>query len=422
MFEEMKTKNEEIEGHLQESKAKIESGNNENVILKKQNEEMKLKIEKLEEERDAEKEKNIQCQSENVTNLKLIVELKTTESKLVSDLEDCKTTDADLVVSEQELKECNEEMEAEMKKNLQCESELKICENENVARNQTILELKSKTAEIESHLQETKAEVENGVNQMAILKKQNEDLKMKVEAVEVERDTEAEKGVQCQSENVKNLKLIVEMKRTESKLASELENCKTTDADLVISNQELKECNGELDSELTKNLQCESEKKTCEVEIVSKHEKILELRSKNTKVTSELESESAEHIISKKELHDCEEELEDEIQKNKNLQIQNSKSLKAIEESRSTASTNRRQAQECQNKLEDEIEAKENIQNKFESVCPSWSEWSNCSKDCGGVKTRMNKCSMDDKEIRDCDRISSCPKSGKSTGLKLFEC
>ena len=257
---------------------------------------------------------------------------------------------------------------------------------------------------------------------MTILKKQNEDLKMKVETIEDERDAETEKGVQCQSENLENLELIQELKTTESKFTLELENCKTTDADLVISNQELKECDGELDSELTKNLQCESEKKTCEVEIISKNEKILELRSKNKKFTSELESQSAEHIITKKELHDCEEELEDEIQKNKNLQIQNSKSVKALEESRSTASANQRQAQECQNELEDELEAKENLKKIFESVCPSWSEWSNCSKDCGGVKTRMNKCSMDDKEIRHCDRISSCPKSGKSAGWWLFEC
>ena len=299
--------------------------------MKKQIEDMKTRMEKLEEERDAEIKKNVQCLSENVTNLKLVQTLQSNQSKMTSDLENCKTTDADLLISEQELKECNEEMEAEMEKNFQYESKMKTYENEIVSRNQTILELKSKTAEIESHLQETKAEVE--------------DLRMKLEAVQDERDTETEKGVQCQSENVKNLKLIQELKTTESKLTSELEDCKTTDADLVISNHELKECNAELDSELTKNLQCESEKKTCEVEIISKNDKILELRSKNVKVTSELESGTAKHIIAKKELHDCEEELEDEIQKNKNLQIQNSKSLKELEESRSSASTNRKQAQ-----------------------------------------------------------------------------
>ena len=47
MVEDLKTKNEKIESHLQETKAKIESGNNENAILKKQNEELKMKVEKL---------------------------------------------------------------------------------------------------------------------------------------------------------------------------------------------------------------------------------------------------------------------------------------------------------------------------------------------------------------------------------------
>ena len=75
MVEELTTKNEEIEGHLQETKAQIESGNNENVILKKQTEGLKMKVEKLEEERDAEKEKNIQCQSEILANQKEVEEL-----------------------------------------------------------------------------------------------------------------------------------------------------------------------------------------------------------------------------------------------------------------------------------------------------------------------------------------------------------
>ena len=64
-----------------------------------------------------------------------------------------------------------------------------------------------------------------------------------------------------------------------------------------------------------------------------------ELKSQNSKTNSELESGSAELIITKQELHDCKEELEDEIQKNKNLETQNSISLKSLEEFRSSAST-----------------------------------------------------------------------------------
>ena len=45
-------------------------------------------------------------------------------------------------------------------------------------------------------------------------------------------------------------------------LESDLENCKSTDADLVVSQQELKECTEDLDAQTRKNIQCESEKKT----------------------------------------------------------------------------------------------------------------------------------------------------------------
>ena len=50
-----------------------------------------------------------------------IEELKTDQVKLVSDLESCKSTDADLIISQQETKECNEELEGEANKNFPCE-------------------------------------------------------------------------------------------------------------------------------------------------------------------------------------------------------------------------------------------------------------------------------------------------------------
>ena len=116
MVEELETKNEETEVHLQETKAKIENGNSEKAALKKQNGELNLKVEKLEDERDAEKEKNIQCQSKIISYMETIHELQSKQSKMTTDLGDCKTTDADLVISNKELKECNEELEIEVKK------------------------------------------------------------------------------------------------------------------------------------------------------------------------------------------------------------------------------------------------------------------------------------------------------------------
>ena len=101
-----------------------------NEILKKQNEELKMKVEKLEEERDAMTKKNLHCQSENISNRELIQELKTSQSKLTSDLEICKSADVDRLISDKELEDCNQDLEAEKKKNYQCESEKMICQEE----------------------------------------------------------------------------------------------------------------------------------------------------------------------------------------------------------------------------------------------------------------------------------------------------
>merc|ERR1711911_531329 len=126
---------------------------------------------------------------------------------------------------------------------------------------------------------------------------------MKVQKLEEERNAETKKSLQCQSENISNRELILELKTSQSKLTSDLEICKSADVDRLISDKEMEECNEELEAEKKESHQCESEKKICQEEIVSK-----------TKIISELRSGSAKHIITKQELQDCEEELEDEIQ------------------------------------------------------------------------------------------------------------
>jgi len=239
----------------------------------------------------------------------------------------------------------------------------------------------------------------NIIYQNEILKKQNEELKIKLQKLEEERNAETNKRIQCQSENISYRELILELKTSQSKLTSDLEICESADSDLLISDQELVECNEELETEMKKSHQCESEKKICQEEIIS--------------YAKEVESGSAEHIITKQELQACEEELEDEIQKTNNLQTQNSKLLKPLEKSRSSSATNQKLAQECQEQLEDEIEGKEILQKKYESVCPSWSEWSNCSQTCWGIKTRTDRCSNSDEQIKGCNQFSSCSRSGK---------
>merc|ERR1711917_136089 len=107
---------------------------------------------------------------------------------------------------------------------------------------------------------------------------------------------------------------------------------------------------------MKKNLKCESEKKICLSESISKDQKIIELQSTNANITSELQSGSSKHIITRQELRDCEEDLENEIRENKNLQT--------------TALSNQSRAQDCQDKLENEIEAKEKFQENLQSIRP----------------------------------------------------
>ena len=106
---------------------------------------------------------------------------------------------------------------------------------------------------------------------------------------------------------------------------------------------------------------------------VSNRELILELKTNQTKLASELEnykSTEAELKISQRKLNDC------------NAQ------------------------------LKDVIEGKQVLQMKYDLVCP-WSEWSSCSKTCWGIKTRTDRCSNSDEQIKGCNQFSSCPRSGK---------
>ena len=95
---------------------------------------------------------------------------------------------------------------------------------------------------------------------------------------------------------------IRELKANQTKLISDLENCKSTDADLVISQQETKECTEDLEVQIGRSLQCETDKKTCD--------KALEI----------------------------------EERKSQNLQDRNSKVMKSLEEARSSTSANQKQA------------------------------------------------------------------------------
>ena len=78
-------------------------------------------IKKLEDE-------NLKCRSDNVSNRELILELKANQTKLDSELETYKSTDADLAISQRKLNDCNGQLKdsIEGKQNLQKKYEL-VC-------------------------------------------------------------------------------------------------------------------------------------------------------------------------------------------------------------------------------------------------------------------------------------------------------
>ena len=366
-------------------------------------------------ELEVETKKSLQYQYEKDSNLKMIIELKSNQTKLVSDLENFQSTDADLVISQRELEECTEDLDDQTKRNLQCESDKKAGEIR--------LQIKVKKNE--------NCEVQNSK-----LVKSLEESEIKVEELD---------------------ETVQEMKRNQSKLVSDLENYKSTDADLVISRQELKECTEDFDIEMKKNRQCKLEKKSCDnelqnevkqnqnlqaqnsnlsksvVELSTKNdesvkkaeeleEKVQKMKTKQTKLISDLDisqqktkdcnqylaAETKKNLQCESDRRTCANKLDDQAEINKTLQGRNSDLTKSLKESQSLSSDNQKLAQECQNELKDEVEEKETLQGKFKSVCPSWSEWSNCSKTCSGIKKRTDRCLNRNAQVEACNQ-NTCP-------------
>ena len=93
-------------------------------------------------------------------------------------------------------------------------------------------------------------------NEIVLLKKTIEELKTKNKESEIKAEGLEEK--------------MEELETTQFKLASDLESCKSTDVDLLISQQETKECNEELEGEANNNFPCESDKK-CQIQTLINH-------------------------------------------------------------------------------------------------------------------------------------------------------
>ena len=84
-----------------------------------------------------------------------------------------------------------------------------------------------------------------------------------------------------------------ELKRNQSRLVSELETCKSTDVDFVISQRELKGCYQDLEAEKNRNRQCESDRTTCENKLENQKATNRQFQARNSELTKSLKEFSS---------------------------------------------------------------------------------------------------------------------------------
>ena len=235
-------------------------------------------------------------------------------------------------------------------------------------------------------------------------------------------------------------KKIDEFRKNNTEIFADLTSTRKENDELMES---LQDVDKELDAEIKSRLQYQSEKLELVAKDLTNQKLVLELKTNISKITSDLEmckSGNAELVIANKELEDCEEELEDEIQKNDQLEFENSVISKSLQESKQQAFNNQTVYKKCLESLENErdifyennkeiLELKTNLnetqedisnceknlqdyKNRMKVICPVWSEWSDCSKTCYGLKTRIDMCQVDNEQIKSCNQESACPRSG----------
>ena len=215
--------------------------------------------------------------------------------------------------------------------------------------------------------------------------------------------------------------------------------------------ESLQDVDKELDAEIKSRLQYQSEKLELVAKDLTNQKLVLELKTNITKTASELamrESGNTDLVVANKELEDCKEELKEAIQKNDELELDNSVISKSFQESKQEATNNQTAYKKCQESLEHEIKEKTDLQasnandkeiielktnlnetqeeisnckkslqeykNRINVFRPAWSDWSDCSKTCFGIKTRIEKCQDNHEQIQSCNQDSACSRSGKS--------
>ena len=148
--------------------------------------------------------------------------------------------------------------------------------------------MKNDKVKLKNHLKVTRDNNEVLKNMNAISKETIEELKKKKEASEIKAN-ELEENLE-------------KMKTNQIKLISDLESCESTDDDLVILQQELKECNQDLVAETIRNNQCESGRTTCSNTLQHQVKINQNLQEQNAKLLSKLEDEVEEKEYLQEEL------------------------------------------------------------------------------------------------------------------------
>ena len=168
MVDELKTENEEIESRLQESKEEVVILNDEIAFMENSIQELTKKNEQYENKAEELEEK--------------LQQSKKNESQLVSDIENCEKNDANLAMSQQETKECYDELEAATNQRRECQSEnisnLKMIHELESNQTKLIFDLDNFKS-IETDLVMSERELKNCTEKARELKEEVERLKVK---------------------------------------------------------------------------------------------------------------------------------------------------------------------------------------------------------------------------------------------------
>ena len=311
-----------------------------NQVYRNNNQELLTKINELEDKLLKTKTAIEDGRDDIILMEKKMIEM----NQLVSDLENCNRTDAELKIAQQEIKRCNEDLDIVAKKSLQCHSKS--------ASNQRIIhELKTNQTKLTMKLDSVDADLFISKQET---KKCSQDF-----------DAEIEKGLRCQSENDFNLETILNLKKNQTKLIS----------DQARSQREFNTCREELDSMTKRTLLCESNRKADKTEfsedIQNEVQKRQNLEAENSNLIKAVEALTKENDESEIKIEKLEERVDDLKLEYEVMQQQNEDSISNLEK----------------------VERERNVTTWMISVLLELSELT-----CHGTNQKLLKSSIDEKE------------------------